>query len=212
MYEFIEKCIKVFVFFGLTFSVLLVIFLLMQFVLGSIEFFSSNGNTVPVVSQKDHLEYKVQKGFGDANTAANILSVIHKNNETLIRHLEKKYPRDRRIAFLKSNYNRENIEEADLNNDSTSYTMDKGREYVLCLRDKKDEEKKIHDLNTLMFVNLHELSHLMTDTYGHNAEFWSNFAFILKEAKDIGIYEPKNYASSAKDYCGIKITSNPYYS
>ena len=38
------------------------------------------------------------------------------------------------------------------------------------------------DENTLTFVALHELSHVMTVSVGHKQEFWDNFKFILKES------------------------------
>ena len=62
-----------------------------------------------------------------------------------------------------------------------------------------------------MFVALHELSHIATKSIGHTTEFWNNFKFILKEAVKIKIYEPVNYKKKPKNYCGMKITDNPYY-
>ena len=67
------------------------------------------------------------------------------------------------------------------------------------------------DINTLTFVALHELAHLMTQSFGHKTEFWKNFKFLLKEAKEIGIYQPDDYKKSPKEYCGMKITDNPLY-
>ena len=42
-----------------------------------------------------------------------------------------------------------------------------------------------------MFVTIHELAHVMTKSIGHKTEFWDNFKFLLQEAKDSGIHEPK---------------------
>ena len=33
-----------------------------------------------------------------------------------------------------------------------------------------------------MFVIIHELSHIMSKSIGHNSEFYDNFKFLLKEA------------------------------
>ena len=62
-----------------------------------------------------------------------------------------------------------------------------------------------------MFVALHELSHIATKSIGHTTEFWNNFKFLLQEAVKIKIYEPVNYKKKPKNYCGMKITDNPYY-
>ena len=42
------------------------------------------------------------------------------------------------------------------------------------------------ELNTLVFVGIHELSHIASVTKGHGDEFWDNFKFLLENAvKDI---------------------------
>ena len=61
------------------------------------------------------------------------------------------------------------------------------------------------------FVVLHELAHIMTKSIGHTKEFWNNFKFLLQNAADIGVYTPIDYKRKPKEYCGMKITDNPYY-
>ena len=51
----------------------------------------------------------------------------------------------------------------------------------------------------------------MTESVGHTKEFWQNFKFLLKNAVKIGIYKPVDYKNKPKNYCGMKITDNPYY-
>ena len=67
------------------------------------------------------------------------------------------------------------------------------------------------DENTLTFVALHELAHIMSKTIGHNTEFWNNFKFLLEHAVKIGIYDPIDYKKKPKKYCGMTISDNPYY-
>jgi hypothetical protein len=69
----------------------------------------------------------------------------------------------------------------------------------------KDDNSK----NTIMFVMLHEMAHLMTETIGHTQEFWTNFRRILGDAVQIGIYTSVNYASRPTPYCGMTITDSP---
>jgi hypothetical protein len=70
---------------------------------------------------------------------------------------------------------------------------------------------KLIDINTLMFVALHELTHLMTESIGHKQEFWNNFKFMLKHASEEGIYDPVDYSKSPTDYCGLMIDDNPLF-
>ena len=67
------------------------------------------------------------------------------------------------------------------------------------------------DLNTLTFVALHELSHIMTKSIGHKTEFWDNFKFLLNIAKEAGIHDPTDYKQAPQEYCGMKIKDSPFY-
>ena len=63
----------------------------------------------------------------------------------------------------------------------------------------KTTEQKIVKKNTLMFVALHELAHVISVTIGHNDEFWTDFKFLLKEAWEIGIYKKQDFKNKPKD-------------
>jgi hypothetical protein len=116
------------------------------------------------------------------------------------------------IRRVKSNYRPLNVREnvPSVFNKDTSYTINKGDVFSLCLRFVSDKDN-FHDFNTIMFVALHELSHLFSETYGHNKEFWTNFKFILQQAIGINVYTPLNYKYNKTPYCGIMITYNPFY-
>lgn len=97
----------------------------------------------------------------------------------------------------------------------TSYAVNKGEQLVFCLRIKKKDDdfnqhNKLVPKNTILFVALHELSHLMTETIGHGEDFWRNFRFILKVAIDKNIYTRVDFNSNPQQYCGMKITDTPY--
>ena len=74
----------------------------------------------------------------------------------------------------------------------------------------KDKDQKLIDINTLTFVALHELAHVMTKSVGHTEEFWDNFSYLLKNSIKIGIYKYQNFKKKPVKYCGIKITDTPY--
>ncbi len=121
-----------------------------------------------------------------------------------------------RVMQLMKNYNVDNIYEiSPLNpSGSTSYTENKGEKLVLCLRKKEpnvENEYEFHDINTIMFVVLHELTHIMNDQWGHKEQYWRMFKFVILNAVEAGIYEPVNYSQNPITYCGMKITYNPYF-
>ena len=76
---------------------------------------------------------------------------------------------------------------------------------------KKENNDNLIDKNTLMFVALHEMAHVASKSIGHNDEFWDNFAFLIGEAEKIQIYYPIDYSQKNAEYCGMTITSSPYF-
>ena len=123
--------------------------------------------------------------------------------------LHKNYPTDERVMRLVKGIEKMKIEEAP-NDDGSSYTINKGELMALCLRHKKGEHP-FHEYNTLQFVMIHELAHVASISEGHNQEFINNFRFLLRQANALGYYDPVNYSNKPINYCGIKVTNNPYF-
>ena len=120
-----------------------------------------------------------------------------------------------RIKQLINKYDPDRIYEISPLNPSglTSYTQDK-KTLIFCLRKKqknKNGENELHDLNTIMFVVLHELTHMMNNTWGHKPDFWVLFKFMLVNAVEAKIYTPVDYSKYPIIYCGLALTYNPYY-
>ena len=153
--------------------------------------------------------YGVQEKFNESHKALDLLSKLNQEMDNFITDLSKKYPDDERVSRLVNGTSSIKIEEAP-NDEGSSYTINKGEMMALCLRHKKDDHP-FHDYNTLQFVMIHELSHIASVSEGHNQEFINNFRFLLREAKALGYYEPVNYSKVPINYCGIKVTNNPYY-
>jgi hypothetical protein len=128
----------------------------------------------------------------------------------MVVYMEKTHPEDERVKRLVKGFNPKKITETLPTSTLTAYSENKGEKIAFCLNTTKEGDKLI-DINTLTYVALHELSHVMTKSIGHKQEFWENFKFMLENAKAAGIYEPVDYKKSPKDYCGIKINDNPYY-
>lgn len=70
---------------------------------------------------------------------------------------------------------------------------------TLCI--KNPETDGYYDMNTVMYVALHELGHIVSKTHGHNDEFKKNFATLLRQAARKGIYDPRKPIPTT--YCGV---------
>lgn len=182
----------------------------------------SGFNTVNIHSSIDGEEYKVHNTHPDYQKAADILANINKKNIKLFRYLRNKYMGDnpvpldnqlkQNLQFMLTNYNPENIQETSPRNieGQTSYVTDKGDVISYCVRSKKN--MNILDEDILMFVNLHEITHIFSYKEDqHTLQFWKNFKWMLHEAKDDGIYEPVDYSKKPALYCGMKVDYNPYF-
>jgi hypothetical protein len=165
------------------------------------------GNLQNVKSSYDGKIYTVQS-MPDKEDAADLLAHIGENLTTLVGHLEKIYPDDPRTQKVSKNFNADRISEGVERENYTSYSVNKGERIVFCLR-SKDKSKNLVDLNTMMFVALHEIAHIATESVGHTDEFWSNFKWLLQESIQIGIYTKQDFKEKPKKYCGINIESSP---
>ena len=143
--------------------------------------------------------------------AANKLAQVNNNLNKLVNHLAKKYPNESNVKRLIKGYNPKKIYETLPTSEFTAYSENKGEKLAFCLDTEKNSQGRLIDLNTLMYVALHEVSHIATKSIGHNDEFWQNFKFIITEAKEIAIYNPIDYKKNPSRYCGMNISDNPYY-
>lgn len=163
-----------------------------------------NFNTVEVKSSLDGNEYNVQEDLHCPKCAADLLAKVNQNTKRLIKLLDPKDPRTQRI---KNRYNPENVFEGRPNGGSdTSYSLNKGQKIVYCLRSARNADK-LHDLNLVQYVAIHELGHLASTGWGHGPEFRTNFSWLLREANKHGIWRYENYRRYPKEYCGIMINS-----
>jgi hypothetical protein len=156
----------------------------------------------------DNKYYYVQGDYPNRDYAANTLAKLIMSAKKLINNLTIKYPKKPEVIRLQEKFKPYNMQEAPHEDDSTSYTINKGQEVHLCIR-QKNENKTFHSHNLLMFVMLHELAHIMSKSIGHNQEFMNNFKFLLEEARELGIYIPVNFKHNPAQYCGIEVSNNP---
>ena len=148
---------------------------------------SSIDNEIYLVRKTDDKLYDIEK--------ANMLAKVKLKIEILIKSLSRS---DERRKLLENK--RIKLEERE-NDKHIGYTINKGDKIGLCIND---------DENTLFFVVLHELAHVITQSYGHDEKFWSNFEFLIKQSIKLNIYDYKNYNKNSINYCDKDITYTPY--
>ena len=159
--------------------------------------------------------YLVREDMEDSQEASDMLAKISINCSKLVDHLMKpeqidgnmKHLKDR-ILSLKNRWNPKNISESSPDNKYTSYSINKGEKIVFCIRSKKNGN--LVDLNTMMFVAIHEMAHLMSESIGHTPEFWKNMKYLLHRGEEIDIYKHIDYSNDSIEYCGVMITDTPY--
>jgi flagellar biosynthesis regulator FlaF len=165
-----------------------------------------NDNMVRIKSTIDNKHYWV-RNIPDNINSANTLAKIRENIIKLVEYLKKnmdKFPK--KMSYIKDIIRRTkiiNIMETPKDDKYTSYTINKGEKIVFCLRHKTINS--IHDMNTLMYVVIHEMAHVGCPEYGHTPLFKKIFKFLLKESVKINIYTPVNYILNPQDYCGMVI-------
>ena len=162
-----------------------------------------------IISSKDGKKYCVRER-AKLELAADRLADVNIKMEKLVKYVGKKYPERGNVQRLVKGYNPKQIYETLPTSEYTAYSQNKGEKLAFCLDTEKNGGSLI-DPNTLLFVAIHELSHIATESVGHTPEFWQNFKFMLQEAKEINIYEPEDYKKEPKRYCGMDINDNPYF-
>jgi len=162
-----------------------------------------------IIATKDGNTYCVRERE-KLELAANLLAEVTQKMKNMVQYMKEKHSEDPRTIRLVEGFNPKKISETLPTSELTAYSENKGEKIAFCLNTTKEGDKLI-DINTLTFVALHELSHIMTESIGHKQDFWQNFKFLLTNAKEAGIYNPIDYKKNPKQYCGMDINDNPYY-
>jgi len=163
-----------------------------------------------IISDIDGRKYCVRERR-KLEMAADMLANTTVNMQKLVDHCQQKFPDRGNAQRLKDGFNPKTIQETLPTSEFTAYSENKGEKIAFCLDRKKSGKGGLIDPNTLMFVAIHEMAHVASESVGHTDEFWKNFKFLLIEAEKIDIYKPIDYKSDPQEYCGMDITDNPYY-
>lgn len=144
---------------------------------------------------------------GSANLLANIIERMYKLRNHLKNNIDKYENEKDCIELLTKNFHedRTQIYENSTSSEYTSYSVNKGEEVVFCLRSKKTN--KLHDINLMMYVAIHEMAHIGCHEIGHTKLFKDIFALYLNVAIELDIYKYDNYDSNPIEYCGMILSS-----
>jgi hypothetical protein len=191
-----------------TFSIIIILFVLLI----SYHVYSTSDvfQLKCIISSVDGEKYCVRER-DKLELAADKLATVNKNMKDVVNYCNERFPEKDNVKRLKHGYNPKKIMETLPTSEYTAYSENKGEKLAFCLDEKKNEQGKLIDINTLTFVALHELAHVATKSEGHTPEFWENFKFLLIQAEKINIYKPINYKTSPQEYCGMTINSSPYF-
>ena len=145
--------------------------------------------------------------------ASDLLAKTTEKMKRLVEYVNTNHSEREEVQRLVKNFNPKKIKEILPTSEYTAYSENKGEKIAFCLssENKKDLDNLI-DENTLMFVAIHEMSHVATKSIGHTQEFWTNFKFLLQQANEIQIYTPIDYKKNNQEYCGMDIKDNPFFS
>jgi hypothetical protein len=176
-----------------------------------------NSNMCYVKSTFDSREYMV-RNRKDKQNAADMLAQIRNRVTLLARHMYNKslVSKDPRYIanrpYITRLYNKIDdivIVESSATSLYTSYTLNKGEKIIFCIRSKSlsnaINSMDMHDINLVMYVALHEISHIACPEYNHTTLFKQIFRFICEEAIAYGIYKKIDFDVSPKEYCGMTI-------
>lgn len=190
--------------------VVIVLFIVLLFT-----FYKSTSPSFTFMEGLEGISYKVAD-LKDRQQAVVILDELNEYCLTVMRSIKNDLANGKTFGSkqycvdnLLNRYNPLVIKENTPVQPDTSYTVNKGEEIYMCLRDKN---YNFHDMSLLKFVLLHEMSHILSNTYAHDRAFWSNFAWLLHYCYNKGLYVPIDYRKYPVWYCKkLYLDSNPFY-
>ena len=133
-------------------------------------------------------------------------SLINDINTVVEWCVQNMYPSESDTLRLLSNWKKIKMYETNFM-DHVAYVIDKNKKFFLCVSTPDGEDE---DHNTIRFVALHELAHMMSASYGHNKEFNTNHntnrSTIRCRRHDTVVQESQIHLAThhhATNYCSV---------
>lgn len=161
-----------------------------------------------VQSRIDNKKYLV-RDLPDKQKVADMLASIRIKLKRLAQYVSVNSPEEYKYYMSRLSTRLRNISISENLSDYmyTSYCVNKGDELVFCVRSRKNK-RIIHDENLVMYVALHEISHIACPQHGHVPLFIELFKYIAQSAVDLGVYQRIDFKNNNKEYCGLEITES----
>lgn len=189
-----------------------IIIIILAIIILSYFFINKNKKNMVYVKSPIDDELYLVRDLSDKQDAANMLAKIKQNIITLTKYLfdhKDEYKENKEyISQLNSRTRNIIIMENDGDYQYTSYSINKGEQLVFCLRTRSSSTEKLHSLNKVMYVVLHEMSHIACPEIGHGKLFKKIFAFIATVGIQINLYQKIDFANSPEEYCGLTINES----
>lgn len=163
--------------------------------------FRRNSDQVYITSLVDNNKYLVNNTY-KKHDVSDAIAKLNQNMKSLIERLSNKEIKKKLEDRTQNTEFMENAKKFPPKKE-TSYTVNKGDRVVLCVVDYSTME--LYDMNTLMYVVIHELAHIANDTIGHDDSFYSIFNYLLQESIFTGIYSFYNFDKLPQHYCGLEL-------
>lgn len=145
--------------------------------------------------------YYVKRGPGQ-DFVADRLESLTKRLIQLLDAADDAFPADPRIANVRARWSGSLSEVSETGD--VAYSLNK-RDVSMCVRGPNGT---LESENTSMYVLLHEIAHIATDTYGHPPEFWTNFRWLLEVAEHLGMYTYEDFDAVPTTFCGRTLGNN----
>lgn len=164
-----------------------------------------------IISNENQKTYCVRERT-KLTEASDLLAKVSEKLERLVKHMETDAPNDPMVKRIIKKFDASKIKEILPTSEYTAYSENKGEKLALCLNENKNNpESRLISENTLMYVAMHELTHVGCVSIGHGDEFWTNFKRIIEFAVKHNLYTPVDYKKNNEVYCGMNLTDNPYF-
>ena len=183
---------------------LTLIFVIVTLLLGYIlwtKIHEYNTSCVNVKSTIDQQDYCVQPSEY-SQEAANTLATLKKATLKLIECTKRYDPEFADLVARK--YVNVSLSEPYYSKETTSYTVSK-KDIYMCINTDPEAQDIPYELNTLMYVYLHELAHVISSSEGHTEEWSHLFRKLLDYSEQCGIYRRVSFKQNPVSYCGLVI-------
>ena len=188
-----------------------IIILLVTIILVYLLYNNINDRNMTYVKSNLDNQYYLVRNYPDKQISCDTLAKIKQNIFVIVNHVNSSKSQYKKmnphISQLCERIKDVTIRESSIGSEFTSYCVNKGEELVFCIRLKK-EGGNLHNINLLMYVVIHEISHVACPEEGHTPLFNEIFKFLCEKSIELKIYNKINFNKNPENYCGMVINDS----